>query len=615
MATSSQSTAAAVPYEQIKWQIAVDGKAIKRILSFKLEQRFSAHHSFELRLYHTEIEDPRAYRIDKSKELLGKGITVILGTQLDADLNRFGGVITEVGFEEANGIYGVVILKGYSPTVFLESGPHMRSFYNRNLSGITGDIAGMLKGKLDVAIQPRFGSNIEYSVQHQESHFAFLNRISAACGEWFYYDGEKLVLGRPSNQPTFDLQYVRHLQNLKMNLQVVPMSFTHIAYQPQNNQSLTKYAPQNVDGLDYYGDLAVRKSDEFYKDTAVKATPWQHAGDPGTLDRITTVNKGAAAAQTFAIEAESRHPAPRPGARIRIMFGDTELGEYVVTEAVHNLDNVNAYSCVFKALPADIEVMPATNLQVPHSDTQIATVVKNEDPAGMGRVRVQFQWQEGDSMTPWLRVMTPDAGGSGAVMQNRGFVFVPEIGDQVVVDFEEGNPDAPFVLGSLFHGGNGQGQSNMVRTIMTKSGNKIVMNDTEGSILVTDPSGNHWHLDGQGNIHVTAPNNFTVNAGGNIELSAGANISSSAGANQFQSAGANMAITSGLMLKTTVGSNHLIDVQGDSTEIIKGDFKSDTKSRTEVASKGYNITSSDDKVVVKASDQIEKHSGEKSKTS
>ena len=481
MAVSSQNPTAAVPYEQIAWQISVDGKAIRRLLSLKLEQSYGAHHSFELRLYHTELEDPRAYRIDKSKELLGKSITVILGTQLNADINRFAGTITEVGFEEANGIYGIVVLKGYSPTILLESGPHMRSFYNRNLGGIAGDITGTLKGKLDVNIKPRYGSNIEYSVQHKESHFQFLNRLSAAWGEWFYYDGERLNFGRPSNQPSFDLQYVRHLQNLKMNLQVVPMTFTHLSYRAQDDQQLSKDAPQRVEGLDYYGDLAVQQSAQVYG--SVRNTPWQYAGDAGSLDAAAKVNKSAAAAQTFAITAESRHPAPRPGARVRILFGDTELGEYVVSEAVHSLDNVNAYSCVFKALPAEIEVLPVPqNLTVPQSGAQLATVMENADPAGIGRVRVQFPWQEEDSKTPWLRVLTPDAGSSGVVSKNRGFVFIPEVGDSVLVDFEGGNPDAPFVLGSVFHGKNGAGggMENVTKSISTRSGHTVELSDKGG---------------------------------------------------------------------------------------------------------------------------------------
>lgn len=548
-------------YEQIAWQILVDGQAIRRILSLELDQAVARHHHFTLRLYHTELETPRTYRIDKTRELLGKTLSVILGTQVNGDLNRFTGLITEVGFEEANGMYGIVVLKGYSPTILLESGPHMRSFYNRNLSGIAGDVTGSVSGKLDVQVKPRFTGNLEYTVQHKESHFAFLNRLSAYHGEWFYYDGVKLCLGRNSAAPSFDLQYVRHLQNLKMNLQVVPLSFNHLGYRPQDDQKLQKTASGTVDGLDSYGNLAVQKSDQVFSQP-VTHTPVQYATDQGSLDRATTVNRATAAAQTFAIEAESRYPAPQVGARIRIKFGETILGEYVVTEAYHKVDNVKNYHCRFRALPADIETLPPMNVQTPYSDTQLAQVTDNADPEGMGRVRVQFGWQQEDSMTPWLRVMTPDAGGSSAVPKNRGFVFIPEIGDQVMVGFMEGNPDAPFVMGSVFHGKNGAGgeTDNITKSITTRSGHTIEFNDEgEGThILLRDPSGNEIFLDTVGkSIVISAPETITLRAR-NINLDATQSISASAGENINQTAG--MHFSQAAMLDYTLTALNITEI-------------------------------------------------------
>ena len=56
-----------------------------------------------------------------------------------------------------------------------------------------------------------------------------------------------------------------------------------------------------------------------------------------------------------------------------------------------------------------------------------------------------------------------------------------------------------------------------------------MFNDSEGSILIEDPSGNTYHMDGQGNIKVSAPKNISFTAGQNINISAGMNISASAG--------------------------------------------------------------------------------------
>lgn len=113
---------------------------------------------------------------------------------------------------------------------------------------------------------------------------------------------------------------------------------------------------------------------------------------------------------------------------------------------------------------------------------------ENNDDKGQGRVKVAFDWQKNGKTTNWVRVQTPNAGVSGAVPKNRGWVFVPEVGDQVMVSYEHGNPDRPYVTGSVFHSGSGKGgdKDNKVKSIITRSGNAIVlMMKREASLLPT----------------------------------------------------------------------------------------------------------------------------------
>ncbi|PZF73589.1 type VI secretion system Vgr family protein [Taibaiella soli] len=589
-------------YEEIAWQIMVDGNNVKRIISFQLNQAFNSHHEFELKVYHTELESPRAYKIDKSKDLLGKTVTAILGTHKNKDITRFSGIITGISFLEGNGLYGEIALKGYSPTILLESGENMQSFYNKNLATVVKEVTQPLSGKLDLAIKPKFSSNIEYTAQHLESNFNFLNRMSAFYGEWFYYDGERLNFGKPSSQSSSDLKYIRHIQNLRMTMQMAPMNFTHVSYRHQDDQVLQKDAPQKVDGLNFYGDFAVQKSDETYN--TVKRSPWQQVGDQGEMERAATVNKSAAAAQTFIIEGESRHPAPKPGAKIKIMFNENELGEYLVIEAHHSLDNVSNYTCAFRAVPAEIEVLPVAKVHFPVTETQLAIVKDNADPSGIGRVRVQFQWQEGSNMTSWIRVMTPDAGSSNAVNKNRGFVFIPEIGDQVIIGFERGNPDAPFVLGSLFHGKNGIGglPQNINKSITTRSGHTIELNDDgEGThIVIKDPGGNEIFLDTQAkNITITAPESINFYAK-NIGFNAGENITHTAGDNVSISAGENMMLSA--TKDTMLTAANITEVASDN--ILR------TASSIEKTAETVKVNSTKDNIEMHSSKQIVNHSGD-----
>ena len=88
-------------------------------------------------------------------------------------------------------------------------------------------------------------------------------------------------------------------------------------------------------------------------------------------------------------------------------------------------------------------------LRMPLAETQMATVLSNADPHGAGRVQVRMNWQTDNMRTSWVRVMTPDGGGSKDVKSNRGFVFIPEVGDQVLLGFRHGAPARPYVVACL----------------------------------------------------------------------------------------------------------------------------------------------------------------------
>jgi len=611
------ATAAALlsTYEKIAWQITVNGQTIKRILSLEIGQHFSAHHTFELRLYHTELEDPRTYRIERTRELLGKPLTVVLGTHNTADITRFSGIITEVAFEEKTGLYGEVILRGCSPTILLEGGAHFRSFLNKNLTSIVGEVLEPVKGRLQISVQPRFTGNIEYTVQHGESHFAFLNRLAALHGEWFYYDGEKMAFGRPSQQGNYELQYARHIESLQMGMRAAPMTFETIGYRATENQALSQSSPQKVSGLNFYGDTAVEGSRTLYAETSRRYSTL-HAPDQGELTRSNSVATAALGASTFSVRGTSRHPAPRPGLRLRVMMSGSEMGEYLVTKAVHTLDNVNNYSCQFEALAPDLEVLPVgEHIVLPRAEPQVATVTDNADPAGQGRVQVQMQWQEEDNTTPWIRVMTPDAGSSGVVSKNRGYVFVPEVGDQVMVGFENGNPDAPFVMGSLFHGTNGAGggSNNVTKSISTRSGHTIELDDTgEGThIIIRDPGGNEIVLDTVGrNINITAPETITLQAK-NIRLNADMNITAIAGMNISESAGLHITQNAGDSLHQYAVN----DYRSAATNIISIATEAvDVQARSiEENSEEMRMDSSKEPMVFNSAKTVDVKSAEKSK--
>ena len=149
------------------------------------------------------------------------------------------------------------------------------------------------------------------------------------------------------------------------------------------------------------------------------------------------------------------------------------------------------------------------------SGVVVGVVTNNQDPEGMGRVKVKFPWLSDENESNWARVATPAAG------QGRGFYFLPEVEDEVLVAFEQGDVRFPYVVGSLWNGkdappaSNDDGKNN-VRVIKSRSGHVVRLSDEDGRELIeiVDKSGkNSIRLD-------TSKNTITITAEKDIVLSA-----------------------------------------------------------------------------------------------
>jgi phage baseplate assembly protein gpV len=200
------------------------------------------------------------------------------------------------------------------------------------------------------------------------------------------------------------------------------------------------------------------------------------------------------------------------------------------------------------------------------------------------RIRVKRLWQQAKNLrSPWLRVMTPDAGTSGEVPKNRGMVFIPEIGDQVMLGFRYNDPNRPFVLGSMYNGTTGAGgqEKNHLKSIFTRGGSTITFNELDNSILIKDPSGNTWFMDWKGNISVKAPKTFSVEAT-DIILTALKNSTSSAGVNIAESAGVNHSISAGAMMNQMAGADYSL-MAANIMEVAQGERKSKAKDVKELS--------------------------------
>ncbi len=337
---------------------------------------------------------------------------------------------------------------------------------------------------------------------------------------------------------------------------------------------------------------------------------------------------GSKAVEVFTVSGGTTVPFLYPGCVTDLKMRKVDFNQtsyftrVMMTEVTHDIDTLGHYTGTFEAIASDRGYIPKPDFVLPIAQPQIATVISNTDPLGQGRVTVRFDWQMHDT-TNFIRMMSPDAGGTDQVSQNRGYVAIPEVGDQVMVGFVHNHPDRPFVMGGMFHGqvGLGGGINNHMRSIQTKSGIKVLMNDDEKSVTILDPSGNTYFMDGAGNISVTAPKNMTFNAGENLTINVGRDMTTSVGANQSDSIGMNKSInvmmnnsqSVGMLNMLSVGTDFITNVVGKMTEYITGNKESHTeKDRTRVTNGNINVQSQG-MHEQHSEKEVQNNSGEKSK--
>jgi len=149
----------------------------------------------------------------------------------------------------------------------------------------------------------------------------------------------------------------------------------------------------------------------------------------------------------------------------------------------------------------------------------IGIVTNNQDPDKLGRVKVKLPWLSEEMETFWARVVTPMAGA------NRGMYFLPEVDDEVLVAFEHGMVDFPYVIGALWNGkdrppATNDNGHNDLRTIKSRSGHVITLDDTADreKILIRDKTGkNELVIDARNHtLAIRVEGDITLQAKGNL---------------------------------------------------------------------------------------------------
>jgi uncharacterized protein involved in type VI secretion and phage assembly len=158
---------------------------------------------------------------------------------------------------------------------------------------------------------------------------------------------------------------------------------------------------------------------------------------------------------------------------------------------------------------------PRAGLTARIAGVVVAVVTNTQDPEGLARVKLRYPWLSDQDESPWARIACPMAGAS------RGTYFLPEVDDEVLVAFEQGDVRLPYVVGALWNGkdlppAKNEDGKNDVRMIKSRSGHVVRLNDKDGgeTIEIVDKTGkNSLVVD-------TARNTVTISSDKDIVLAA-----------------------------------------------------------------------------------------------
>ncbi|PUV24401.1 type VI secretion system Vgr family protein [Sphingobacterium athyrii] len=566
----------------VRLDIHVEGVQIKHFKHFKLAQSATRHHEFTLILAHDTLGKVENHNLQEAQNFLGKRITVVFKYKdiEEGPERNFVGVITEVGFSQDKGSLGNIVLSGFSPTILLDAAPHIQSFGGTqpmSLNSIATEVIkqGFGQGKFDFRVDAKQG-NLPYSSQYEETHYNYLARMAEAYGEQFFYDGEVLHFGQlpPQEQPV-KLTYGSNLTDVKIKMKAQHVKPNFYGYNSSKNEKF-KGGDSKINHTSDIAQRAYEISERTFQTPSLRVAPIR-ASSFMDIDAAQKGTAGSKASEVFTTSGNTTVPFLYPGCIADIEMrktesnGTTYFTKLMLIEITHEVDARGYYDGSFQGIASDTGFIPRPEFTIPVAEPQFGRVVSNTDPQNQGRVQVQLDWQSGQDCTEFIRVMSPDAGSSDKVGKNRGFMSVPEVGDQVIVNFVHLHPDRPFVMGGMYHGGIGAGggEGNNIMSFSGRSGAELKYDNGAGSMNLKDQGGANMHFDGSGNATTNANINHTVNAGSTNIINVGGKEGGGANSMLKMDAGGNIILNCDKAITLKTGSSS-ITLNTDGTILIGG---------------------------------------------
>jgi phage protein D len=474
------------------------------------------------------IMDPLAELVDAAPFEPGTPLEIGFGGRDDtATTTLFKGEV--VALEPEFGRDGcTIVVRAYDKSHRLSRTRRSRTFLDRTSDDIVKQVtqeAGLTAGSFDSAGAPH-----EYFLQSMETDFELVNRLAAMHDfEFVVEDGtcHFRKAGR-TGAAAATLTWGKELLSFRPRVTGVQQYQKAVVrtWDPVGKQIATGEAGQTGDSV----PGPVRNGHSQFVDDL----------SPGTLELANVAVPDQSSATTLAESALARTTAAHFEAE-GLAEGDPRLqagrtvalekvrrfsGEYVLSSVVHRYRGAGGYRTTFtisgRSPRSVLDLVRERHAPDWGRQLVIGVVSNVDDPDGLGRVKVRFE-ALGDSIeSQWARIALPHAG------NDRGFFFLPQRDDEVIVGFEQGDTRRPYVLGSLFNGRDkppdellGEPAREGAVAMWTRS-NALLKADkdlkiTTGDKMVVEVAANQ-ETTVQGRITQTANGNIAIESAGSVTV-------------------------------------------------------------------------------------------------
>ena len=426
------------------------------------------------------------------EDLLGKPVEVKTTDDEGVERVHFSGSVHDVQLDyEVWGSY-TATLTAVSDSFGMDVTAHKQYYAEGTLSSLAGTIGG--RHGLNVAVKAANDKPLNY-VQYGESDWSFLSRVVDDHGAWMrpkqagveifdsFQSGATVQWRGEGDLTAFSLR------GRRVNPSFSGSHYDHHAMESKTFQQMNK-APQfypSAQGLTGSVQRASQQLPPGFEPQRARAMTLANYSEQ--LQAESERSLGSAVIGM----GSSRNQTLMAGNTVALDGALDAKGTYGLTRVLHHWTR-QGYTNDFVCTPWKQWRNPEPPVARTWSGIVPARVTAHNDPKKMGRIQVQFFWQE-DGSTHWARSTSPHAG------PDRGFMFMPEIGDEVAVAFEDGDPERPVIMGSVWNGVQTQArdelrggdiENNDVKRLMTKSGNRLQFSDKQGveTLVLATPNNN-----------------------------------------------------------------------------------------------------------------------------